>query len=418
VGDPVRRYAWLSFLQWLPVGLTIVPMVLLLLERGLTLAEIAVLGAVSGLTTAALELPTGGLADVVGRRPVLVLSALAHAVALVVLALASGLALLASSAALRGLARALSSGPLEAWYVDTARADRRPGDQHGAHLTTGLARGELAASVALGVGTVIGGVVPFLLDGTTLPVPALAVPVLLAAAVEVVRLGVTVGLPDVVPQTGTLREALRAVPGTVGAGVRLAGRDRLVLRLLVSGAAMGVALGVIELVTPAWTDLLSDAAGQAAIAYAALATVGFAADAAGASLAPAARRRLRTPARAATTATAVALAGAIALVAASEVDDRAALLGAGLAYVCVFVGLGVAGPPMGELLHGQVGSAERATVLSVQSLLFQVAGSGGAILAGWLAVQHGAAAGFLVAAGGLAAACTLLATAGAPASTA
>jgi threonine synthase len=54
----------------------------------------------------------------------------------------------------------------------------------------------------------------------------------------------------------------------------------------------------------------------------------------------------------------------------------------------------------------------------VQSLLFQVAGSGGAILAGWLAVQHGAAAGFLVAAGGLAAACTLLATAGAPASTA
>jgi threonine synthase len=71
---------------------------------------------------------------------------------------------------------------------------------------------------------------------------------------------------------------------------------------------------------------------------------------------------------------------------------------------------------MGELLHGQVGSGERATVLSVQSLLFQAAGSAGAILAGWLAVQHGASAGFLVAAGGLAAACGLLATARAPAS--
>jgi hypothetical protein len=35
--DPTRRYALLSFLQWLPIGLTIVPMVLLLLERGFTL---------------------------------------------------------------------------------------------------------------------------------------------------------------------------------------------------------------------------------------------------------------------------------------------------------------------------------------------------------------------------------------------
>ena len=33
--DLTRRYAWLSFLQWLPVGLTIVPLVLLLLVLAL-----------------------------------------------------------------------------------------------------------------------------------------------------------------------------------------------------------------------------------------------------------------------------------------------------------------------------------------------------------------------------------------------
>jgi MFS family permease len=69
--DPIRRYALLSFLQWLPVGLMMVPMVLLLLERGFTLVEVAFIGAVSSVTVAVLELPTGGLADVVGRRPVL-----------------------------------------------------------------------------------------------------------------------------------------------------------------------------------------------------------------------------------------------------------------------------------------------------------------------------------------------------------
>ena len=74
-----RRYAGLSFLQWLPVGLTMVPMVLLLLERGLTLAEVGALGLVSSLTLALAELPTGGLADSLGRRPVLVASAVAHA---------------------------------------------------------------------------------------------------------------------------------------------------------------------------------------------------------------------------------------------------------------------------------------------------------------------------------------------------
>jgi MFS family permease len=113
-----------QLLQWLPVGLTIVPMVLLLLERGFSLAEIAALGAISAVTVGVLELPTGGLADVIGRKPVLIASAVAHAVALLLLGLSGSFALLAGSAALRGIARALSSGPLEAWYVDTAQAVR------------------------------------------------------------------------------------------------------------------------------------------------------------------------------------------------------------------------------------------------------------------------------------------------------
>jgi len=153
-----RRYAALSFLQWLPVGLTMVPMVLLLLERGLTLAEVAVLGVVSSLAVAVLELPTGGLADALGRRPVLVVSALVHAAGLGLLAVTARWDLLVASAVLRGAARALASGPLDAWYVDTARAAGAVGE--GA-LTRGLARGQVASSVGLGVGTVLGGALPF-----------------------------------------------------------------------------------------------------------------------------------------------------------------------------------------------------------------------------------------------------------------
>ena len=406
--DPTRRYAWLSFLQWLPVGLTIVPMVLLLLERGFSLAEVAALGAISAVTVGVLELPTGGLADVIGRKPVLIASAVAHAVALLLLGLSGSFALLAVSAALRGIARALSSGPLEAWYVDTAQAVR--GSDDSSYLTSGLARGEVAASIALAVGTVAGGLLPLPLSDLGLPVPPLAIPVLAAAAVEVLRLGVTARIPDVPGASTSLGSVLRSVPATIGAGLRLGAGNALVLRLLLIGSATGVTLGVTELVTPGWLGELASQPERAALAYAALATVGFAADALGALLAPVARRRLQTPARASAAVTAIALAGSLGLVAASCMGGLSALACAGTAYVAVFLGLGAAGPPLGELLHGQVDSQKRATLLSLQSLVFQVTGAGGAVLAGWLTVRSGPSAGFAVAVASMAAALAMLAS--------
>jgi MFS family permease len=372
-------------------------MVLLLLERGFTLAEIATIGAVSGVTVAVFELPTGGLADVIGRKPVLVTAALAHAVALVMLGLATSIGVLIASAALRGLARALSSGPLEAWYVDTVHAGHDPAAREALDLTAGLARGEVAASVALGVGTLAGGALPLLLRGVDLPVPALAIPVLLGAVVEIVRVGVTLWLPDEPRTPASFRSTLVAIPATVGTGVRLAARNALVLRLLAIGATSGVALASIELVTPGWLARLDSGTEVAALTYAGLATAGFAADAVGGTLAPWARRRLRTAARAAAAGAAVALAGAAGLVGATLLNDAVAVGVAAAGYLSFFVGLGISGPPMADLLHSQVTSSQRATVLSVQSLVFQFTGAGGAILAGWLTVREGPAAGFAVA---------------------
>jgi MFS family permease len=409
VVDPTRRYMLLSFLQWLPVGLMMVPMVLLLLERGFSLGQVAAIAGVSAVSVAILELPTGGLADVVGRRPVLVASALAHAAALLILGFAASMTLLLISAGLRGLSRALSTGPLEAWYVDTVQAMRADnGDT--AHLTVGLARGEMAASVALGAGTLAGGALPIIVQHLTLPVPALATPILLAAVVETVRVAFTVGLPDIPRTRGTARTktVLRGVPTTVGSGLRLASRDRIVLRLLLVAATTGVALAVLELVTPAWLDQLVAEPERAALTYAVLVTLGFGADAVGAALAPAARRRLATPARASAVATAVALVAAVGLSAATLLSGTNALLLAGLAYVMFFVGLGAAGPPLGEVLHGQVRTTERATVLSVQSLVLQLSGAAGALLAGALTAQLGAWLGFGVAAVALAAAVRFL----------
>jgi hypothetical protein len=59
-----RRYVVLNGLCWLPTGLCAPVLVLLLAARGLDIATIGAVLATYGLTAAALEPPTGGLADV------------------------------------------------------------------------------------------------------------------------------------------------------------------------------------------------------------------------------------------------------------------------------------------------------------------------------------------------------------------
>ena len=118
----LRRFLVLAALRWLSVGFLIPVFVLLPLDRGLTLSQIGLAVSMQGWVVFALELPTGGFADSIGRRPV-------QAVAVVVGTLSIGLFLLADSLlgfaavfALQGVYRALDSGPLESWYVDAAQA--------------------------------------------------------------------------------------------------------------------------------------------------------------------------------------------------------------------------------------------------------------------------------------------------------
>ena len=117
-----RRYIALSGLQWLPIGLVAPVLVLLLRARGLELPVIGALFAVYTVVVILLELPTGSFADVLGRRRTLVISRILSVVSLAGMAIATDVFQFAAVMALAGTARALQSGPLEAWYVDSVRA--------------------------------------------------------------------------------------------------------------------------------------------------------------------------------------------------------------------------------------------------------------------------------------------------------
>jgi hypothetical protein len=356
-------------------------------------ADIGVVFAVYSAVVLVLELPTGGLADALGHRPVLLLAGLLTTTGLLLLAVADSTAAFALAWALKGVGRALDSGPLEAWYVDAVRAADAAAD-----VTPGLARAGAADGAGLCLGAALGGLLPLLADGTGDAV--LVLPVLVAAALALVSVAAVAVL--VVP-LGTrrgsgpaaLRAGMRAVPAVVRDTARLVARDRLLRRVLAVSLLVGAVLTTLELLGPLHVADLTGSRTEGAAVFGVVMAVSYAAAGLGALLAPAVRRLARGSVAGATAGLAVLGALAVAAVA------LAGPLALGSLFAVFHVANAAAWPLWKQVLHGQVGAGQRATALSASSLALQVGALGGTLGLTRLAGAAGTGAGFLAAAGAL-----------------
>jgi len=389
VRSATRRLVGLTTLRWLPVGLTTPITVLLAQARGLSLAQIGLLFTVHAALVTVLELPTGGLADVLGRRPVVVAGALLHLVSCVVYATATGFSGFLVGVLLLGVGRALDSGPVEAWYVDTVhRLDPA------ADVAPGLAKHSAADGGSLAVGAVVGGLLPGLLGD--MGGQALAVPFLGAAALDLVFIAAVVRLltEDRPPREGSIRTALaegaRALPATVTGAVRMSVTDRPMRLVLLLTAVGGVGLVACELLGPVrFADLAGGRDGGAAV-YGTVLAISFAAAAAGAMATPAMRRLLRGSTRA--TCAALFVIGAVAMAAVAGPD---LLVVAGLGFALYYVAHGSSWPLLSAVLHTRVDAAHRATAVSAMSLALALGGIAGNLAVPPLVAALGPDAGFL-----------------------
>jgi MFS family permease len=129
---------------------------LFLLDAGLSIAEVFVANAAFSVGTMLFEIPTGVVADTVGRRASFLLSlAVLAATTLLYVRLAElGGSVVAFSAVsvLMGLGFTFYSGAMESWLVDGARA---LGYQGG--FDSVFSRGQIVSGAAMLVGTVGGG---------------------------------------------------------------------------------------------------------------------------------------------------------------------------------------------------------------------------------------------------------------------
>ncbi|MGN9919861.1 MFS transporter [Micromonospora palomenae] len=368
------RYLTLYGLRWLPTGLMIPVMILLMQERGLSLSEIGLVSIAQGLVVLALELPTGGLADALGRKPVLVAAWTLSLVSLGLFAVADSFALFFLVWALQGVYRALDSGPLESWYVDaTLAADPK------AEYEAGLGFAGTVAGVTIAAGALLSGGLIAL--GPVGPVSALTVPVLVAIALQAVALAaLLLLLVETGPAkgAGALRASMVEAPRMVGQAFGLLRRSRVLLALVAVELFWGFGMVTFESLLPVRLAEVVGNPERAAALLGPASSAAWLASAAGAALTPLLLRWLGA-------APSAALLRIVQGVTVVGMGLFAGPVGVLVAYLACYTVHGASNPLHTGLLHRQVDGPYRTSVISLNSMVGQPGFAIGAVLLTFLA---------------------------------
>ena len=352
----------LTFSRWFPVGLVVGVITLWILDRGLTISQALLAFSLQGIVVFLLELPTSGFADAFGRRPMLIASAVVNVIAAAVMIAADSFWYFVAAAALQGAFRALDSGPLEAWFVDTVHVT-----EPGADVDRTLAAQGSMLGGSIAVGAVISG---GLIAWDPLPsASALLLPMLCWGALNVLHLAAVVALMKEprthVGVTGARRAAdsVREAPVVIRDGLGLLRSNRVLRYVVLVEVFWTAALVVFETFQPIRLAELVGGEEQAGALMGPVAAVGWGVFAAGSALAGLSSRRFGV----ARTAIAARILNGLGAVTMGLVAGPVALIAA---YLFTYSMHGTGGPMHATLMHREASAANRATVLSMGSMVF------------------------------------------------
>jgi MFS family permease len=348
---------------------------LFLLDRGLDLLELNLVLAVYLITVCALEVPTGAIADVWGRKASFVLSCLVRALAFGLYYVSDAFAEFLFAEVIDAIGTTLATGAFDAWAVDGVRAegDRRPVDRL-------FARGQM-----LGQAAAVGGG----LAVAQLAERDLALPWLIGCGgfLLCALLGGAL-MREVTPARAAPAAGSSSIAGAVREGLAIV-RTAPVLRQLCLLTALSACATM-----PAfqmWQPRLSGLAGEGpwlmgwVWAFLGLASL------IGSAAVP---RLLPRLGRAGTLALALAWRALTLGCAGAAAGFPLAVTG----FLLQEIGFGISEPVLQAWMNEHATAARRATVLSVRSMAFTLGGGSGLIALGWFARQTDVGAAWLVSA--------------------
>lgn len=376
----VRRYFVYSGVYTLAASVIWGVNTLFLLDAGLSINEVFIANAAWSAGTTLFEIPTGVIADTIGRRAsfLLALAVLAiSTLAYVGLAwIEAGLVAFVVASVVIGLGFTFYSGAMEAWLVDGVRSLGYHGE-----LDRIFSRGKVVTGAAMMLGTVGGG----LLGQVDLAIPFL-VRALLLIALFVLAFA---GMHDIGFEPR--RVGWREVPGeaaSIGRAGIAFGWSNPSLRplMLATAAQMGVFAWAWYAWQPYFLELLSRDAVWVAGVVAALLSVSMMV---GNGLVEVVTRWCGRRSTLFLWSAGVFSAGLVAVGLVSSFWAAVTLL----CVVCVADG--VASPVRQAFLHRVVPTDQRATVISFDSMITGGASVGGQAGLGLLSDRRGFSAGYI-----------------------
>jgi MFS family permease len=397
-----RTYYLVHFLFWFSVALPLAISILLVQARGLDLFQIGSALGIYSLTIVLLELPTGGLADAIGRKRVALLAFLTMTLSSLVMLVAFTFPIFLLAWVLHGIGRALSSGALDAWFIDSLQAADPDAD-----LQPALAGAETVGLLALGAGTLLGSALPALFaglppDGTAVLTP-LSTPIVAATGARLILLLALVLLvQEQLPVGGgsgglrgsaeLWRTGFRAVPGVMRTAVTLSKANRRLVLLMAATFISGFTIISLEAFwQPFFGDLLGRVEGNS-VTFGIIMAGNFLVGMAGNLLSIPLSRRLDGR-HAMVAAIFRLLQGAFVLALALQFSAIPAVAFFWLIYLAGGVGLS----PHLTLVNREIPAAHRSSMLSVQSLASYVGSFLGGSALGYVADHFSIPAAWLIA---------------------
>ena len=377
----VRRYYTYAGIYTLAASLVWGINTLFLLDAGLSISEAFIANAAFSVGTVLFEIPTGVVADTVGRRASFLLSIAVLGVSTLayvgLAAIGGGVVAFSAASVLLGLGYTFYSGAMEAWLVDGL---------HGLGFDGGMdrifANGQIIGGIAMLVGTVGGG----LLGQIDLSIPFVVRAVLLGALFVLAFFGMhDIGFEA---RSVTLQTLPTEANAVARAGIQFGWNKRPLRWIMIAGAIQnGFFFWAWYAWQPYFLELLNRDAVWVAGVVAALLSLAMIA---GNSLV---RFISRAGGRRSTILIWTGVVFSITAIAVGLADTFVLALGALLVGA---VAMGVQMPVRQAFVHGMVPSAQRATVVSFDSLVSGVGSVGGQVGLGVLADRRSYSAGYVL----------------------
>jgi len=393
----LRLFIFNQSFHWFMIGLMIPILTLLLLKKGLDLFQIGTaLGLYSGFVIL-FELPTGGLADSIGRKRVYQISLVASIIAMTFLLFAQGFITLAIGFAFMGVARALSSGTMDAWFVDEFHKIDRNGN-----LQAAFAKAGVFIPLGLGLGSLLGGVLPMTMGKITARIPnfdiysANILAILILGMLQFFFTSVLIHDPRSETGNSSILEGFKQFPAVISDSIQYGFKNRIVFLLVLSTAAWGLGISGLELL---WQPRVKSILGSDSQTWIfGLMSAGyFLASALGSFIASPLCKLFRNNYQG-VLAGARFLMGGTLFILALQVD----IIGFIGLYWGLFIFNGVMNSPHAAIFNDNIPEDQRSTLLSFESVVMQVGGLIGSIGLGYLSQNFSITIAWFVGAGILA----------------